>query len=279
MVIMDAAPHLLPLAYLGGGVRLDHIHDPPGLIVEPHHHLYHEFDYVLGGRGVFAVGARKAEVGPGDAVYLARGVYHRRLSDPDQPLELCNLVLEDGAMRALLDTPLAGGLVVWPWWRHWPAAALTVPDRQVFLGRLVRRMAKGPQYVAPSDLKALLPGLGRLLASDPLRLRAAHPALPRLARRMRWHPEAPLSLDAEAARMGVSRWWLSRTFRVHFGVTLWEFRDYARTDMAIDLLLKSDLLVRDLARRVGFAGQAQFINTFKRLVGVTPNRLRRLTFH
>jgi AraC-like DNA-binding protein len=120
----------------------------------------------------------------------------------------------------------------------------------------------------------LLPGVAGLLEFE-RKGGAPEPDLLSLARRVRSAPHEHLSLDEEAERLGVSRWWLSRVFKRRFGVTLWEHRDYARTDLAIRRLLASDIPVAELGRSLGFRGTAQFIATFKRLTGLTPGRLRR----
>lgn len=290
----DSKPHLLPAPFYGGGTYLHHVEDAAGVVCDPHHHLYHELDYILKGRGVFAVGARKVEVGAGDVIYLARGVYHWRMSDTDHPLELCNLTIADEDMRRVLHAQPAGQGTEWPWWRHWPRTELAGDDAQACLRILVRLMRKRPHAVRlrpwqpharptrwqsaadrvpPKEVNRLLPGVAGLLGLA----RAggeAGPDLHALAQRVRRAPHLPLSLDDEAARLGVSRWWLSRVFRRRYGVTLWEHRDYARTDLAIQRLLASDIPVGELGRELGFAGTAQFINTFKRLTGLTPGRLR-----
>jgi AraC-like DNA-binding protein/mannose-6-phosphate isomerase-like protein (cupin superfamily) len=290
----DSQLHLLPLPFYGEGTFLHHVEDAAGVVCDPHHHLYHELDYILKGQGVFAVGSRKFQVSPGDVIYLARGVYHWRMSDAGHPLELCNLTIDDQDMRRVLNAQFAGQGGEWPWWRHWPRPELKGAETRAFLGMLVGLMRKRPHAVrlrpwqirahpmrwqsaadrVPSaDVERLLPGIAGLLGL----VRAGgvpDPGLHALVRRVRLAPNEPLSLDKEAERLGVSRWWLSRVFKRRFGVTLWEHRDYARADLAIRQLLTSDIPVGNLGRSLGYTGTAQFIATFKRLTGLTPNRLR-----
>jgi AraC-like DNA-binding protein len=130
------------------------------------------------------------------------------------------------------------------------------------------------KLVPPADMARLRPGIARLLGLGRAGGRPC-PDLQALARRVRLAPHLPLSLDKEAERLGVSRWWLSRVFKRRFGVTLWEHRDYARADLAIHRLLSSDIPVEELGRSLGYTGTAQFIATFKRLTGLTPGRFRR----
>ncbi len=271
----DQHPHLSPLPFYGQGTHLHHIRDPSGIICEPHHHLYYELDYVLNGRGVFAVGARKVEVKPGDLVYLARGVYHWRMSYADNSLELCNLTLADRDMQRFFDAHPAAEEVEWPWWRHWKKSELTDAASQALLDKMVRNMRRRTGRLPTVTVASMVPGIIELLSRDRPGGIAAGPELRTLARRIRHEPQLTLRLDTEAARLDVSRWWLSRIFKRRFALTLWEYRDYTRVEHAIRRLLTSDISVRKLGHELGFAGTAQFIATFKRLAGKTPARFRR----
>ncbi len=288
-----SAFHLMPLPFLGRGTHLDYVEDAAGVVCDPHHHLYHELDYVLKGQGTFAVGSQKISVKTGDVIYLARGVHHWRMSVMDDPLVLCNLTICDQDMHRLLNS-LPAGHAEWLWWRHWPESVLVTDGVRDVLRSLVGLMRKRLHVVrikprqsetppmrrrvsdgrlSSKELNRLLPGITELLLIN--RGDTPDPGLGALADRVRREPHLSLSLDEEAGRLGVSRWWLSRVFKRRFGVTLWEHRDYARVDLAIQRLLSSDIPVRELGRSLGFRGTAQFIATFKRLTGLTPGRLRR----
>ncbi len=283
----DRHTHLQPSPFQGEGTYLSHVVDVAGVVTELHHHLYHELDYILTGQGVFGVGKQKVNVSAGDMIYLGRGVNHWRMSELDHPVELCTLVIDDPDMERVRQARPSGKRAELPWWRHWSKSELLAnAGTRGFLQELVTQMRKRPQTnshtpvspiderVPPADMDRLLPGIAGLLGlarsgGEP------GPDLHALARRVRSAPHKHLSLDEEAARLGVSRWWLSRVFKRRFGVTLWEYRDYARTDLAIERLLSSDISVGDLGRSLGFRSTAQFIATFKRLTGLAPGRLRR----
>lgn len=264
---------IVPIPFLGRGSRISHVTDRPGQICELHHHLYHELDYVLDGRGMFSIGGRKVDVKAGDMVYLASGVHHWRTSTQKHPLELCTFTVDDPTMRPILDATPGAEHVEWPWWRHWAADDLHDDRSRAFLGALVRRMRRqlGPQPA--TAVARLLPDLAGLLAAGRSR-EPAGPDLFGLAQRVRQSPHRKIGLDAEAARLGISPWWLSRLFRRRFGVGLWEHRDYARIDCAIVRLLSTDIGVRDLGRALGFSSPSQFIATFRRLAGLTPLQFR-----
>lgn len=265
--------HLNPLPFLGQGTHLHHIHDPIGVVCEPHHHLYYELDYVLKGRGVFAVGARKVNVEAGDLVYFARGVYHWRKSDITHALELCNLTLASRDMQRFLEAHPEAETTLWPWWRHWKAGELTDRDSRLVLRKMTRAMRQHTGRLPPARVADILPGVVELLSRNH-KEEVPGADLTALAQRIRRSPHCAFRLDTEAARLGVSRWWLSRVFKRRFALSIWEYRDYARVEQAILRLLSSDISVKSLGRALGFSSTAQFINTFKRLAGQTPGRFR-----
>lgn len=260
-----------PLPYLGKGTILFRVHDSPGLIVKSHHHLYHEFDFILEGEGEYTVGGRTFPVEAGDFVYIGRAIQHRRRSSAARPLVMCNLDAEDAMPAATAEEKL-----FWPLWRVWRGAALDVPDFAAALRFLLRLLPEEglARPLTRRQWRRVGRGLRALLNRDRQRAAALSPGLPALALRVRRRPEAHLSLDAAAARLGVSRCWLSRLFHRLFGITLFEYRDLCRTEKAIRALHEGNESVTHLGRRLGYAGKAQFINTFRRFAGRTPGAFR-----
>ncbi len=260
---------ILPLPYLGGGATLYLVRDPAGLIVEPHHHLYHEFDYVMEGRGEYGVGRKAVHVAAGDFVYIAPGVYHRRSSSLESPLVLCNLIIDNAALKAGSSSE-----ELWPWWRIWRASCLP-PETEAAVSFLLASLKDRERRLSPSQTLRCAPGLRALLSAYGGAL-SGNPGLAALASRIRRRPEERLSLDEEAARLGVSRFWLSRLFSRVFGVTMLECRDFARIELAMEALKAGRKGVAELALELGYSGKPQFISVFKRLCGMVPSEFRKL---
>lgn len=264
---------LTPIPYLGKGALLFCVRDSPGLVARSHHHLYHEFDFILDGAGEYAVGGRRFPVQAGDFVYIGRGLQHRRRSDAAHPLVMCNLATEDAIPTATPEERLH-----WPLWKVWPGASRTVPELASTLRTLLRWMPKEAdtgRRLTRRQWRRVECGLTALLHHDRQRVAGISPGLAALALRLRMHPEAPLSLAEEAVRLGLSRPWLSRLFHRLFGITLFEYRDLCRTEKAVKALHAGNETIARLARRLGYSGKAQFINTFKRLAGRTPGAFRK----
>ena len=86
---------------------------------------------------------------------------------------------------------------------------------------------------------------------------------------------SPLTLDELAGVACLSRYHFLRRFRTLSGVSPMRFVRDSRVDAARTLLLSSDLPMRAIAQRVGFADHCQLSRVFRRLTGRAPSMLRR----
>jgi len=78
---------------------------------------------------------------------------------------------------------------------------------------------------------------------------------------------------AEACELSVSRF--AHAFKASFGVSAHRWLLERRIERAQDLLAHSIASLADVASQCGFADQAAFSRTFRRIVGVSPGRWRR----
>jgi transcriptional regulator GlxA family with amidase domain len=74
--------------------------------------------------------------------------------------------------------------------------------------------------------------------------------------------------------VGVSREHLSRNFRKHLGCSVWSFVTALRVEKTKELL-RSPMLVKEIANEVGFGSPSSLSRAFVRLVGVRPTEYRR----
>jgi AraC family transcriptional regulator len=79
-----------------------------------------------------------------------------------------------------------------------------------------------------------------------------------------------------ASLAGVHRVHLVREFRKHYGVTIGQHIRKRRIAHACELLARSDLLLREIARVCRFVDQSHFSRQFKKLSGLTPAEYRDL---
>ena len=68
---------------------------------------------------------------------------------------------------------------------------------------------------------------------------------------------------------------LTRTFRIHYGVTVGAYLRNLRLEQAARALADSMSTIADIAAQAGFYDQSHFTRTFKRKFGLTPQEYRR----
>jgi AraC family transcriptional regulator len=84
----------------------------------------------------------------------------------------------------------------------------------------------------------------------------------------------PLSLSDVAMAVGVSPVRLARAFRTQYQCSVGEFIRQIRIESACQAMLSRHRRLTDVALAVGFADQAHFARTFKRITGQTPGQFR-----
>lgn len=90
------------------------------------------------------------------------------------------------------------------------------------------------------------------------------------------HLEDRIMLADMARTVGLTRMHFAAQFRMATGVKPHEFLLQRRIDRACALLRDEDHSLVEIALKVGFQSQAHFTTVFKRMVGETPFRWRRL---
>ncbi|MCS6827032.1 MAG: helix-turn-helix domain-containing protein [Caldilinea sp.] len=81
---------------------------------------------------------------------------------------------------------------------------------------------------------------------------------------------SPFTREQLAAEIGVTPAYVSRIFRQHTGVSLWEYVTGFRIARARELLEHSDLSITEVAFTVGFNDSAYFSRVFRKETGKSP---------
>lgn len=85
----------------------------------------------------------------------------------------------------------------------------------------------------------------------------------------------PISLADVGAIAGVHPAYATRVFRMHYGCTPIAFVRSCRVDWATIALCETDLSISAISARAGFSDQSHFTRAFTRLMGRTPNSIRK----
>ncbi len=82
----------------------------------------------------------------------------------------------------------------------------------------------------------------------------------------------PPKISELARVVGTNEFKLKVGFKQLFGTTVYGYLNNYRMDLAMDILQKGDLQIKEVAYQVGYTNPSHFISAFKRKFGVTPKQ-------
>jgi AraC-like DNA-binding protein len=85
-----------------------------------------------------------------------------------------------------------------------------------------------------------------------------------------------ISLTLIAERLGLNPSYLSRSFKEKTGQTFLVYLTAARIEKSKEMLIHSDLKVKDICERLGYVKVNYFIKLFKECTGTTPGEFRKM---
>jgi YesN/AraC family two-component response regulator len=87
--------------------------------------------------------------------------------------------------------------------------------------------------------------------------------------------EQPLDLEACAKQAGLTKFHFVRSFKRHFGMPPIEYSKMLKIERAKDLLIKGQLNISEVMRKMGYKRMATFNDLFKKYTGVPPGVYKR----
>lgn len=84
-----------------------------------------------------------------------------------------------------------------------------------------------------------------------------------------------LSVDAVASHVGLSGSYFSKQFRLRTGYSPYEYLIFERIQKAKELLVSTNMTVQQIGFEIGYHSEDNFIKSFKKKVGVSPNTFRK----
>lgn len=162
------------------------------------------------------------------------------------------------------------------------AASSRAYDLGEGMDAVVRRLGAIRERFRRGDVGPLFPVAAAwdllLCASEAAGLRSCmHTGsdLAQRARRLMRQDDAPASVSAVAAGLGVSRTTLFRAFAAAYAMSPKDYLEQVRLERACNLLATTDLPILDVALRSGYEDAAYFSRRFHRRFKTTPSAWRR----
>ncbi|WP_342074940.1 AraC family transcriptional regulator [Yoonia sp. SS1-5] len=88
-----------------------------------------------------------------------------------------------------------------------------------------------------------------------------------------------ISLERIALTVEISPFHFSRMFKQETGMSPYQYVIHSRVELARGLLLTGRDSIADIAIQVGFSSQSHLTESFKKIVGTTPAKFRRMAAH
>jgi AraC-like DNA-binding protein len=232
--------------------------DPdPNWQMATHSHRFHQLIVILAGTLHVTIRGQTLPANAGELLWYPAGVPHQEQSDRRKPCE--TLFLSWEGVNAPDD-----GLPL-----HQPDTQGRVTELSRWL--LAERSSHYPDRQALRDslLHAILAEYRRLATHKEAAL-VVH-----LRAHIRQHLTQPLTLNQLAGVAGLSKFHLVRRYRQLTGRTPMGDVRHIRLQTARDLLLTTNLPLKEIAPRCGLRDEFHLSRLYRQLAGHTPGQLRR----
>lgn len=93
------------------------------------------------------------------------------------------------------------------------------------------------------------------------------------------HLNTRITVQVLSEYTGLSASYLSRLFKKELGISISDYILEKKIEKSENLLKYSDYTLIDIANYLAFSSQSHFIQTFKKAVGITPNKYRNQYYH
>ena len=231
-----------------------------------HWHEFYEIEYVVSGHSVQIVNGIEYEVGPGFAVLLTPADMHAYKNvDKNDFLTIRNVkftpyILPPEIQERLnrISAPLCG----------------YCPELSPIFGTLLKEYAgrelARETYVA-TCITQICVLLFRFCEETPNSVKTPEREM---IQYIREHFLEPINVETVAGIVHLSPNYFSNFFKKHMGVGFSAYVKKLRLEFAANLLLTSNMTVREVAETAGFNSPAHFLNSFKSVYGATPEKFR-----
>ena len=92
------------------------------------------------------------------------------------------------------------------------------------------------------------------------------------------HIHYRITIEELAEHLNLSTSYLSRLFKKEMGINVSQYINELKIEQAKNMLQNSDMKIIEIANYLSFSSQSHFIQVFRKITGVTPNKYRQQNF-
>lgn len=264
-------------------------------IGDMHTHEFIEIAFVFSGTGWHILGDRVSRCGPGSLFIINCDDAHMFASDPDNSMQIYNLIFQPG----FFDLSLLGRQSFADVARHFLLRTFQYDD---FSHSLAVEFSKESLPAIHRLFESMLteythhePGFEELirawtiellvyifrqlratenLSSPPPQLKTD--MLESVFRYIQQNYMEPISLEKLSMLAFLSPKYFSRLFKAHTGLTVTEYTQKLRIDRACEILAASNASIAEIAAQTGYSDVKYFTRVFRRVLAVSPTEYRRM---
>ena len=219
------------------------------------------------GQGFAEIDGRVTLVGSGEAVLLLPGSTHVYGASAEHPWSIL-WVNFTGQMvdflREKLEIPGNGAIL-----------RRNIRESLPLLEQVLSTLAEGQDLMRLLDASACLQlALCRKAAAN-LCYGAQRQHVERAKAYLLEHIEKETSLEELSAAIGVSKFYLIRIFKAHFGTSPMEYLRGVRMQRACDLLLETEMPVKEIGRQLSYSSAYHFAQCFRQYAACNPSVFRK----
>ena len=223
--------------------------------------------YCAEGKGFVEIDGRVMLVNQGEAVILMPGAARVYGADAEAPWSII-WVSFHGKMTDFLRERLAiegDGIVL----------RQNLRETGPLLEQMLETLAEGQDLMRLLEASAALQlALCRMVSAN-LCAGAQRQHVERAKEYLLAHIEKDTSLQELANATGVSKFYLIRIFKAHFGTSPMEYLRGARMQRACDLLLETEFSIKEIGKQLSYDSAYHFAQCFRQYAGCSPSEFRK----
>lgn len=256
-------------------------------MVARHFHDTYELYYLLEGQRYYFIDRQTYLVKTGDVVMIKPNQIHKTSMAEESYHNRILLQIEGQVMEPFLKASGMGGMdAVYVE----DAMILSIPEKErqnverllLQIGKEIQERQKQYEVGVKLRLAELFLALLRCQKKAPFIEESQkvqtwkHRKVHEVADYLLSHPETEESLEELARRFYISKSYLSRIFREVTSFTVNEYKNMNRIKKSQQLLLHSSYSVTEVSELLGFENLTYYERVFKRYVGMTPLKYRKI---